>query len=279
MSWWFSTPTPGKNLLSKAYSHSFPLPPYCQWNFSQSTVQIKIITDLPLYSSSLVNPPKSATRTSSSALSCPISHQVLLVLKNLPADVGDMGDEGRFLVREDPLEQGIATHSSILVWKIPWIRGAWRAMVHGISKSQAQLKRLSTHTHNDSCIFHYSCIQCLVLWPNLGTREMEMNSHMLDLSSSSHIHTCALSLSLSHTHTHTHTYTHTLTSPQNTPNTGSCCLTGHSHCHLCHSPAQTLWSARAPHPQSMDLSPGEASGARPNPGVLVSPIQISPDLE
>ena len=26
----------------------------------------------------------------------------------------------RFLGREDPLENGMATHSSVLVWRIPW---------------------------------------------------------------------------------------------------------------------------------------------------------------
>ena len=45
---------------------------------------------------------------------------------------------------EDPLEEGMATHSSILAWRIPMDRGAWRAAVHGVSKSQTQLKRLST---------------------------------------------------------------------------------------------------------------------------------------
>ena len=29
---------------------------------------------------------------------------------------------------EDPLEKEMATHSSILVWRIPWTRGAWKAM-------------------------------------------------------------------------------------------------------------------------------------------------------
>ena len=33
------------------------------------------------------------------------------------------------------LEKGMATHSSILVWEIPMDRGAWRASVHGVSKS------------------------------------------------------------------------------------------------------------------------------------------------
>jgi len=37
---------------------------------------------------------------------------------------------------EDPLEKGKATRSSILAWRIPMGRGAWRATVHGVSKSQ-----------------------------------------------------------------------------------------------------------------------------------------------
>ena len=40
---------------------------------------------------------------------------------------------------EDPPEEGIATHSSILAWRIPMDRGAWQATVHGTAKSQTQL--------------------------------------------------------------------------------------------------------------------------------------------
>ena len=40
---------------------------------------------------------------------------------------------------EDPLEEGMATHSSILAWSIPMDRGAWWATVHGVTKSQTQL--------------------------------------------------------------------------------------------------------------------------------------------
>ena len=32
---------------------------------------------------------------------------------------------------EDPLEEGMATHSSILAWRIPMSRGAWKAAIHG----------------------------------------------------------------------------------------------------------------------------------------------------
>ena len=41
----------------------------------------------------------------------------------------------QFLGQEDALQKGLATHSSILVWRIPMDRGAWWATVHGVSKS------------------------------------------------------------------------------------------------------------------------------------------------
>ena len=46
--------------------------------------------------------------------------QVVLVVKNLPAKEGDERhtDKVRSLGQEDPLEEGMATHSSILPWRI-----------------------------------------------------------------------------------------------------------------------------------------------------------------
>ena len=40
------------------------------------------------------------------------------------------------LGREDPLEEGMASHSSILAWRIPMNRGAWQATIHRVTKSQ-----------------------------------------------------------------------------------------------------------------------------------------------
>ena len=37
---------------------------------------------------------------------------------------------------EDPLEKEMATHCSILAWRILVDRGAWRATVHGVTKSR-----------------------------------------------------------------------------------------------------------------------------------------------
>ena len=43
----------------------------------------------------------------------------------------------RSLGWEDPLEEGLATHSSILAWRIPMDRGAWQAkLAQGVAKSQ-----------------------------------------------------------------------------------------------------------------------------------------------
>ena len=40
---------------------------------------------------------------------------------------------------EDPLEEGVATHSGILAWRSPMDRGAYWATVHGAAKSQTRL--------------------------------------------------------------------------------------------------------------------------------------------
>ena len=60
------------------------------------------------------------------------------MVKNLPA----MQETGaQSLGWEDPLEEGMATHSSILAWRIPMDRRAWRATVHGVAK----MSELLTH--------------------------------------------------------------------------------------------------------------------------------------
>ena len=51
----------------------------------------------------------------------------------------------RSLSWEDPLEEGMATYSSILAWRIPMDRGAWWATVHGVTKSQTRLSNYAQH--------------------------------------------------------------------------------------------------------------------------------------
>ena len=45
---------------------------------------------------------------------------VVLVVKNLPAIAGDVRGMVRSLGWEGPLEEGMAIHSGILAWRIPW---------------------------------------------------------------------------------------------------------------------------------------------------------------
>ena len=61
---------------------------------------------------------------------------VAQMVKNLPTM---RETQVRSLGREDPLEKGMATHSSILAWRILMDRGAWWAIVHGVTKSRTQL--------------------------------------------------------------------------------------------------------------------------------------------
>ena len=46
--------------------------------------------------------------------------QVVIVEKNPPANAGDIRDAGLIPGSEDPLEEGMATHTSTLAWRIPW---------------------------------------------------------------------------------------------------------------------------------------------------------------
>ena len=50
--------------------------------------------------------------------------------------VGATGDIGSILGSEDPLEEGMATHSSILTWRIPWTEEPGGATVHEVAKTQ-----------------------------------------------------------------------------------------------------------------------------------------------
>ena len=67
---------------------------------------------------------------------------VAQMVKNLPAT---QETRVRSLDWEDLLEKGMATHSSILAWRIPWTlensmdREAWQATVRGVAKSQTRL--------------------------------------------------------------------------------------------------------------------------------------------
>ena len=66
------------------------------------------------------------------------------------------------LSQEDPLEEEMATQSSILALKNPMDRGVWQATAHRVTQSWTQLRGLSTHIHTHCisilCIYMYVCV-------------------------------------------------------------------------------------------------------------------------
>ena len=60
---------------------------------------------------------------------------------------------------ENPVEESMATHSSILAWRIPLNREPWQATVHGVTKSRTQL---STAQNPDIYI-----IKCDIIFKSL----------------------------------------------------------------------------------------------------------------
>ena len=60
-----------------------------------------------------------------------VTFHVSLVVKNPLANAGDVRDTVQSLGQEDPLEKGMATHSGILAWRIPWTEESGRLQSTG----------------------------------------------------------------------------------------------------------------------------------------------------
>ena len=72
---------------------------------------------------------------------------VAQMVKKSACNVGDLGlipGLGR------SLEEVMATHSSVLDWRIPMDRGAWQGTVHGVPKSWTWLRDWAPHTEEIS---------------------------------------------------------------------------------------------------------------------------------
>ena len=101
-------------------------------------------------------------RSPREGIGCPLQYSwaslVTQMVKNLPARQETWVQS---LGWEDPLEEGMATHSSILSWRIPMDGGAWGATVHEAAKSRTWLSvhacvRAHTQTHRHThtiCLF------------------------------------------------------------------------------------------------------------------------------
>ena len=59
------------------------------------------------------------------------------------------------LGQEDPLEEGMATESSVLAWRIPGMGEPGWAAVYGVVQSRTRLKRLSSSSSSSAKWFGY----------------------------------------------------------------------------------------------------------------------------
>ena len=99
-----------------------------------------------------------------------ISH-FLCLLRGCPCGSADKesacsaGDLGSIPGWEDTLEEGMATHSTILTWRISMDRGVWVVTVHGVAKSDTT-ERLSTvyiYIYVCMCVYMYFLFQVLFI--------------------------------------------------------------------------------------------------------------------
>ena len=77
-----------------------------------------------------------------------VNFEVAQMVKNLPT----MRETWiRFLGQEDSLEKGMATHCSILAWRIPWTE-----ITILVDMTEGLMLFLCTHTHTYTQIFSFS---------------------------------------------------------------------------------------------------------------------------
>jgi len=77
--------------------------------------------------------------------------QVVLAVENPPANVGDLRDAVQHLGQRDPPEEGMATHSSILVWRIPWTEepdGLWSIGPQRVGHDGSDFACTCTHAYD-----------------------------------------------------------------------------------------------------------------------------------
>ena len=72
------------------------------------------------------------------------------MVKKLPANacIGQTERQVQSLGQEDPLEEGVATHSSILAWRIPWTEEP--GSLQSIGLQELDMTEVTEHAHTKS---------------------------------------------------------------------------------------------------------------------------------
>ena len=74
-----------------------------------------------------------------------------MVVKSSPANARDTRDGVSSVGREGPLEEGMATHSSTLAWRIPWTEGLGGLQ----TRSDVTCMHVHTHTHTHTRVTRF----------------------------------------------------------------------------------------------------------------------------
>ena len=102
---------------------------------------------------------------------------VAQMVKNLPAMQETWVQS---LGWEDPLEKGVAIHSSILAWRISWTEETGGAAAHEVAKSRTQVKQLSRHTRTLITTVYISLLLTQlphqVSWEKINVDQLKYNS-------------------------------------------------------------------------------------------------------
>ena len=65
---------------------------------------------------------------------------------------------------DDPLEKSMATHSSILTWRIPWTEVGYSPWGRKESDMIEQLNTFTSFSYNGCCCIRYLCHICLAIF-------------------------------------------------------------------------------------------------------------------
>ena len=85
-------------------------------------------------------------RSPGEGIGYPLQHSWASLMAQMVKDPPSMQETSVWsLGWEDPLEEDMATHSSILAWKVPIDGGAWQATVHGVTESWTGLSDWAQH--------------------------------------------------------------------------------------------------------------------------------------
>ena len=111
-----------------------------------------------------------------------MASQVVLVARNLPGNAGETR-LGTSLSQEDALEEEMATHSSILAWKIPWTEEPGGIhTVHGVPKSQC----IADPARHANCSAVHTA--CAVHWTQIGKAQAKRLEDLRILRNCRHVY-------------------------------------------------------------------------------------------